>query len=80
MRKASAHATVLRVVEEARDEIIDFTRQLIRIPTVNPPGDCYEPCARLLGDALRADGFAVDYFIASARPEHTAARPRVNVV
>ena len=80
MRKVSAHATVLRVVEESRDEIVDFTRQLIRIPTVNPPGDCYEPCAHLLGDALRADGFAVDYLVASDRAEHSAAYPRVNVV
>jgi succinyl-diaminopimelate desuccinylase len=80
MRKVSAHAAVLRAAEEARDEIVDFTRQLIRIPTVNPPGDCYEECARVLGDALRTDGFSIDYLVASERPEHSAAFPRVNVV
>ncbi len=80
MRKVSAHAAVLQAAEEARDEIVGFTRELIRIPTVNPPGDCYEACAHLLGDALGSDGFVVDYLIAEDRPEHSAAHPRVNVV
>lgn len=80
MRKGSLHAAVLRAAEDARDEIVDFTRQLIQIPTVNPPGDCYEPCARALGDALRSDGFAIEYLVASDRPEHSAAYPRVNVL
>ncbi|MBU7014201.1 MAG: M20 family metallopeptidase [Theionarchaea archaeon] len=31
-----------------KDEIIEFTEQLIRIPTVNPPGDCYKECVAFL--------------------------------
>ena len=71
---------MLRAVEAARDEIIDLTRALIRVPTVNPPGELYEPCARLLGDTLHAQGFDVEYYTASDRPENSAKHPRVNVV
>lgn len=80
MGKPTARDSVLRAVEEARDEIVALTQALIRIPTVNPPGDAYEPCAQLLGDTMRRLGFAIDYYTATSRPEHTEAYPRVNVV
>ena len=71
---------VLAEVEAARDEIVAFTAEMIRIPTVNPPGACYRECAELIGRRLRATGLAVEYVEAEGRPEHTAACPRVNVV
>jgi len=80
MAKPTARDSVLRAVEGARDEIVALTQALVRIPTINPPGDAYEPCARLLGDTLQRGGFAVEYYTATARPEHSAAHPRVNVV
>lgn len=75
----NARDAVLRAVESARDEIVALTQQLVRIPTVNPPGDAYEPCARLLGETLTRGGFAVEYIVAEGRPEHTVQHPRVNV-
>ncbi len=71
---------VLAAVEAAADEIVDFTSALIRVPTVNPPGEAYEECARLIGGRLTAGGFVVDYIPAIGRPEHTRQWPRVNVV
>ncbi len=71
---------VLSAVDAATDEIVDFTVQLIRVPTVNPPGDAYDDCARLIGDKLATIGFDVEYFPAEGRPEHTRTHPRVNVV
>lgn len=79
----SAHSVADRVLQEvdaARDEIVDFTAEMVRIPTINPPGEHYEECARLIGDRLASCGFAVDYYTADGRPEHTPAHPRVNVV
>jgi succinyl-diaminopimelate desuccinylase len=67
-------------VDRAADEIVRFTADLVRIPTVNPPGEDYERCARWLGDQLAQRGFDVEYIAATDRPEHTAAHPRVNVV
>ena len=63
---------VLSAIDDAADEIVDFTSELIRVPTVNPPGDAYEDCARLIGDTLAASGFEVEYSAADGRPEHTA--------
>jgi succinyl-diaminopimelate desuccinylase len=71
---------VLAAVDAAADEIVDFTAALIRIPTINPPGEGYTECARLIGERLDACGFEVEYHEAHGRPEHTSAHPRVNVV
>jgi succinyl-diaminopimelate desuccinylase len=71
---------VLAEVDRATDEIVDFAARLIRIPTVNPPGNDYETCAGVIGDQLRAHGGAVQLLPAIGRIEHTAEHPRINVV
>jgi len=71
---------ILAQVEAARDELAALTAALVRIPTVNPPGEAYDVCATAIGDWLAAAGFDVAYVPADGRPEHTAACPRVNVV
>src|SRR3954451_5471236 len=67
-------------IESAADEAVAFTRDLIRVPTVNPPGEAYEECARLIGARLAQCQFEVEYFAAEGRPEHTSRHPRINVV
>lgn len=71
---------VLAEVDRARDEIVDFASRLVRIPTINPPGDHYETCAALIGDQLRAHGADVQLVPAIGRHEHTPEHPRINVV
>ena len=71
---------VLAAVDDAAPEIVEFTSALIRVPTVNPPGEAYEDCARLIGDRLARCGFDVEYHAAEGRPEHTTRHPRLNVV
>ena len=71
---------VLREVDAASDEVVGFAADLVRIPTVNPPGDHYEACAHAIGDRLETCEFAVEYLPAVGRPEHTASHPRMNVV
>ncbi len=71
---------VLHEVERATDELVDFTAGMIRIPTINPPGEHYEDCARYIGDRLASLGFETEYIAAEGRPEHTRQHPRVNVV
>jgi succinyl-diaminopimelate desuccinylase len=71
---------VLQAIDESVDEIVDFTSALIRVPTVNPPGEGYPECAQLIGTCLKSCGFEVEYINAEGRPEHTRAYPRVNVV
>ena len=71
---------LFRRIEERRDEVADLTASLIRIPTVNPPGDAYEPCARFLGERLAARGFEVEYLRAEGAVGDSDRYPRLNVV
>ena len=71
---------VIRAVEDARDELVDFAAQLVRIPTVNPPGQHYRECAQIIGRQLRQCQFDVDFLEPEQRPEHTKSNPRVNVI
>jgi succinyl-diaminopimelate desuccinylase len=68
---------VIAAVEALRDEIVDLAARLVRIPTVNPPGENYPEAARLLGATLREFGYAVEEI---APPDARADYPRVNVV
>jgi succinyl-diaminopimelate desuccinylase len=77
---ASVIDRVLFEVDRAAEELVEFTVEMIRVPSVNPPGEFYEDCARLIGHRLDRLGFAVEYFAAEGRPEHTPRHPRLNVV
>jgi succinyl-diaminopimelate desuccinylase len=71
---------VLAEVDRAAEEIVQLTVDLVRIPTINPPGEDYEACAHFLGDFLKRRAFAIEYIAADGRPEHTPRFPRVNVI
>jgi succinyl-diaminopimelate desuccinylase len=71
---------VIAEVDRAADEIVDFAVRLVRIPTINPPGDDYEACAAVIGDQLRAHGADVQLLPAIGRIEHTPQHPRINVI
>ena len=57
------------VIESRREELVDLTRELIRFPTVNPPGEAYQPCAEFIGRRLAARGFQIEYVRALGTPE-----------
>lgn len=80
MSSVRAIDRVLAAVDDAAEEVVAFTSELIRVPTVNPPGEAYDDCARLIGDRLARCGFDVDFIAADGRPEHTRTHPRINVV
>ncbi len=80
MANASPTDRVLAAVDAAREEIVACARDLIRVPTVNPPGDHYAECAEVIGRWLSTCEFDVQYHEATGRPEHTRTHPRVNVV
>ncbi|MBI2220786.1 MAG: acetylornithine deacetylase/succinyl-diaminopimelate desuccinylase family protein [Acidobacteria bacterium] len=77
---AGARDRILSAVDAIAAEAVAFTAGLIRIPTVNPPGDAYDECARFIGRQLASFGFETEYVDAQGRPEHTTRHPRLNVV
>lgn len=62
------------------DALAALTADLVRVPTINPPGDAYEACARFLGGRLAAHGFEVEYLRAEDALGDSDAYPRTNVV
>jgi len=60
--------------------MIEWLRQIVRIPTVNPPGENYKDCAHLVGDKLHEFGYDLSFIEAAGRPECSLTHPRVNVI
>jgi succinyl-diaminopimelate desuccinylase len=76
----SPEQQILARVDEIADEMVEFTRQFVRIPTVNPPGENYKDCAHFVADKLRDFGYEVSFIEATGRPECSPEHPRVNVI
>ena len=74
------HDELFRRIEDKTDEVVALTRDLIRFPTVNPPGEGYAPCAEFLGRRLEGRGFEVSYHRAEGVVGDSARYPRTNVV
>src|SRR5258708_15504560 len=76
---------ILRCAGDVLEEAIAFLQGLLRIPTVNPPGEAYPECARYIGERLQALGYAVEYIelspaeVAELAP-YGSGLPRVNVL
>lgn len=67
-------------ISARRDELAELTAELIRFPTVNPPGEAYRPCAEFVGTRLERLGFTTEYIRADGAPGDSDLFPRVNVV
>ena len=70
----------VEAIDARRDEVVTLTRELVGIPTVNPPGEHYQACAELVGERLRRRGFEVTYVRAEGSPGDNDRYPRINVV
>jgi succinyl-diaminopimelate desuccinylase len=67
-------------VDALRDEMVDFLAELVRMPTVNPPGDEYPRCAELIAARYASFGYRVERIEADGLAEHSPRWPRVNVL
>ena len=72
--------SLARRIESKRDELVALARDLVRIPTINPPGDAYRDCAEFIGRRLAARGFAVEYVRAEGAVGDSDRYPRTNVI
>ncbi len=72
--------SLFKSIDSRRDELVELARALIRFPTVNPPGEAYQPCAEFIGRRLRARGFVVEYVRAAGTPGDSERYPRINVI
>lgn len=71
---------VFEIIEKSEDNIVELCQDLIRFPTVNPPGNDYKACVEYIGDRLKVRGFKVEYIRAFGTPGDSSEFPRYNVV
>ena len=73
-------AAVFARIDDRVDELVALTQELVRFPTINPPGEAYRPCAEYLGARLARRGFAVTYLRGKGAPGDSDRYPRTNVI
>ncbi|GIT89662.1 succinyl-diaminopimelate desuccinylase [Jannaschia pagri] len=71
---------LLTEIETRRDDLVALTQDLIRIPTLNPPGLHYRDICALVGDRLGARGWQVEMVRATGALGDSEKYPRWNVV
>ncbi|HBT01666.1 MAG TPA: succinyl-diaminopimelate desuccinylase, partial [Citreicella sp.] len=67
-------------IDTRRDALIALTQALIRIPTLNPPGQHYREICDLLQARLAARGFDTTLIRAEGAPGDSDRYPRWNLV
>jgi succinyl-diaminopimelate desuccinylase len=67
-------------VAARREDLIALTQDLIRIPTLNPPGDNYLEICEYLDRRLGASGFQTELVRAYGAPGDSDKHPRWNIV
>ncbi len=67
-------------VTAKRDDLIALTQDLIRIPTLNPPGENYRAICEYLEARLRGHGFDIQMIRAHGTPGDCTAYPRWNII
>jgi succinyl-diaminopimelate desuccinylase len=71
---------LLREIEARADDMTALAQDLIRFPTVNPPGEAYRPCAEFVGARLARRGMKIEYVRAEGTPGDNDKYPRINVI
>lgn len=77
---AALEARLAAEIAARRDDLVALTQDLIRIPTLNPPGLNYLEICEYLADRLGRGGFAVELIRAEGAPGDSAAHPRWNLI
>ncbi|QUJ75961.1 acetylornithine deacetylase/succinyl-diaminopimelate desuccinylase family protein [Sulfitobacter albidus] len=67
-------------IRARRDDLIALTQDLIRIPTLNPPGQDYRAICEYLDRRLSAHGFETTLVRAHGTPGDSEKYPRWNIV
>ncbi|EPX81808.1 acetylornithine deacetylase/succinyl-diaminopimelate desuccinylase family protein [Litoreibacter arenae] len=74
------HLSLTGRIDGKRDDLIALTQELVRIPTLNPPGDNYREVCEYLRARLEARGFSCELIRAHGTPGDSEKYPRWNIV
>ena len=71
---------LLNEIEKRKEDLIDLTQKLIRIPTLNPPGNNYLEICEFLKQRMEKNGFETKLIRAFDTPGDSNKFPRWNLV
>ena len=71
---------ILAEVAARKGELTRLTQDLVRIPTLNPPGNAYRELVEWLGARMEDHGWKVDLVRAQGAPGDSETYPRWNMV
>lgn len=78
--RAMTEDRLLAEIEDRAQDLIRLTQDLIRIPTLNPPGLHYRDICDYLAARLMPEGFEVQLIRAEGAPGDSNAHPRWNLL
>ena len=67
-------------IDGSIDDLVALTCDLVRFPTINPPGEAYTPCTEYIANRLRRSGFEIRFERGTDTPGDTDRYPRTNVI
>ena len=67
-------------IDARRDDLIALTQDLIRIPTLNPPGVNYREICDYIAARMEPQGWQVELIRAHGAPGDSEAHPRWNII
>ncbi len=80
LANSQAMTDLAQAITDRRDDLIALTQDLIRIPTLNPPGDNYREICEYLDKRLQGSGFQTELIRAHGTPGDSDKYPRWNIV
>ena len=80
MAHSDLQTTLSARIDGKRDDVVALTQDLIRIPTLNPPGENYQAICDYLDKRLSASGFETQLIRAHDTPGDSTRYPRWNII
>ena len=80
MTSKDVTSRLCNAIDDAAEELVELTQQLIRIPTVNPPASNYRDICDLISKRLSARGFKCELVRATGALGDSDQYPRWNVI
>ena len=77
---SSTQTKLMQAIGDRRDDLILLTQELIRIPTLNPPGEFYRDICEYIDKRLSKHGFNTNLIRAYGTPGDSDKYPRWNIV
>lgn len=79
-KKNTVFTSLAKLIEIRRESLIELTQDLIKIPTLNPPGENYLEICEYLNKRLSKVGFETQMIRAKGAPGDSDKYPRWNII